>query len=152
MLIGLPGSGKSTFIQHLNNSNYVVLSTDNILTEWGAEKGLNYNEAFKKFPFKQVEAEFKRRYKAALKDKKDIILDQTNLTQKSRTRKLTQVPIEYQKIGIVFKINKEELDRRLKKRAIEEGKSIPEHVMKQMAASFSYPSKSEFDEIKEVNS
>ena len=57
MLIGVPGSGKSTYIDELKAQNpdrdYIVLSTDDILERLGSEKGLNYSQAFKNIPFKK---------------------------------------------------------------------------------------------------
>lgn len=154
MLIGIPGSGKSTYIKKLMAQNpdreYVVLSTDDILELWGSEKGLDYNQAFKRFPFKQVEAEFYKRFNRAISNKQNVILDQTNLTIKSRDKKLRKVPSEYEKVGVVFEVDPDEIKRRLDRREIETGKSIPDNVITNMVASYQSPTNREFDRIVNV--
>lgn len=154
MLIGMPGSGKSTYIGELKAQNpdrdYVVLSTDDVLERLGNEKGWDYNQAFKNIPFKKVQAIFNTNFRQAVKDKKDIIIDQTNLTVKSRAKKLNQLPKEYKKIGVIFSVEADEMKRRLDERAVETGKSIPRHVLDNMIRSYIPPSRSEFDEIIEV--
>ena len=154
MLIGLPGSGKSTYIQKLKSQNpqrnYVVLSTDDIIELWGQEQGLNYSQAFAKFPFKQVERQFYRNFDQAIKDRKDVILDQTNLTVKSRARKLDKIPSDYEKVGVVFDVDLDEIHQRLVRRVHETGKDIPDHVVQNMIGSFQPPSKQEFDKIVKI--
>ncbi len=154
MLIGMPGSGKSTYIDELKAQNpdrdYVVLSTDDILERLGDEKGWDYNQAFKNIPFKKVQAIFNTNFQQAVKDKKDIILDQTNLTVKSRAKKLNKLPEEYRKIAIVFIVTADELERRLNERFAKTGKSVPEFILNNMIRSYIPPSHSEFDEIIEV--
>lgn len=154
MLIGVPCSGKSTYIDELKSQNpdrdYIVLSTDDILERLGNEKGWDYNQAFKNIPFKKVQAIFNTDFRHAVKAKKDIIIDQTNLTVKSRAKKLNKLPEEYKKIGIVFIVTSDELERRLVKRTAMTGKIIPRSVLNNMIRSYVPPSCSEFDKIIEV--
>jgi len=76
---------------------------------------------------------------------KDVIWDQTNLTAKSRAAKLKMLP-DYYKIAVVFKTpDAEEHARRLASRP---GKSIPEGVLRSMAANLELPTEAEgFQEI-----
>ena len=50
MLIGMPGSGKSTYISELKAQNpdrdYIILSTDDVLERLGNEKGWDYREEY----------------------------------------------------------------------------------------------------------
>jgi predicted kinase len=64
---------------------------------------------------------------------KDIIWDQTSLTEKSRIRKFNMLP-KYTHIAVIFKTPEpEELARRLASRP---GKTIPDQVMRQMIEGF----------------
>ena len=70
------------------------------------------------------------------------------MTVKSRARKLSLVPKGYIKTAIIFLVDVQELQRRLKNRELESGKSIPDHVITSMRTSFQAPSTNEgFDEI-----
>jgi predicted kinase len=71
---------------------------------------------------------------------KDIIWDQTSLTEKSRIRKFNMLP-DYEHIAVVFKTPEpEELARRLTSRP---GKNIPDGVMKSMIRGFQMPTEAE---------
>ena len=154
MLIGLPGSGKSTYIQQIlidfPEMEYVVLSTDNILMAWAEEEGLNYTQAMQKFGTKKSEKLFKIQIRQALNNRQNIVIDRTNLSQNARRKILSQVPSEYKTKSIVFEVEPEELKRRLEQRAKETGKVIPERVITQMLGWYTAPTRSEFDEIKKV--
>lgn len=154
MLIGVPGSGKSTYIKKLKADNpdkeYVVASTDDIISAWGEAEGLNYSQAFQKFDYKKAETIFKNQIKDAIKNRKNIIVDRTNLTPKSRAKTMANLPNDYKTIAVVFDVDEKELQQRLDTRAAETGKHIPDKVVDQMKASFTPPSKSEFDHIVRV--
>ena len=152
ILVGLPGSGKSTYIKQLKSKkNYVVVSTDDIFDRFAADAGINYNQAFKILPYKEAEREMFDSLRAAVTQKKSIIVDQTNTTIKSRARKLGAVTKGYKKIAVVFSVDEKELQRRLDQREKEIGKSIPKDVIQSMKTSFQPPSKAEgFDEIIKV--
>ena len=46
MLIGVPASGKSTWVEQ-NKGNALVISTDNLIEAYAANLGKTYNEVFK---------------------------------------------------------------------------------------------------------
>lgn len=143
MLIGLPGSGKSTYIKKINKDNeYVVISSDDILEELAKLDGTDYNRAFAKHA-NFAGKEMFRRAEAAIKNGANIIWDQTNMNVKNRKRKLAMFPDTYTKRAVVFSIDDGELNRRLKKRERETGKKIPDHVIKSMAASYQAPTRGE---------
>ena len=98
---------------------------------------------------KAANAALREDVKQAVKDQRDIIWDQTNLTAKSRRGKLGQVPKHYERIALYFPTpDGEELARRLASRV---GKTIPVHVMASMIASLEPPVPSEgFDAIYQV--
>lgn len=151
MMVGAPATGKTTIIKQIlqNNpeKNYVVLSTDDIFTELGNKKGLTYNQAFASIPFKEVNHKFFNNLKQAINDRRNIIIDQTNMGKRARAKKLGLFPEEYKKSAYVFQVKREELNRRLADRFEKEGKSIPSYRIDQMLNSFQMPGKDEFDKI-----
>jgi predicted kinase len=152
VLVGLPGSGKSTYITQLQKQKpYAVVSTDDIFEQIARDADIDYNEAFKTTSFKDVERKMFIHLNQAVNKKQNIIIDQTNMTVKSRARKLELVPKEYKKVAVVFNVDSTELQRRLDKREKETGKKIPSHVIDSMKTSYQEPSKSEgFNEVKHI--
>jgi GTPase SAR1 family protein len=66
LLVGLPGSGKSTFVNNYKLKKHgIVASTDNILDQMAKDNGIFYNEAFKKFDFKIIDNQMKQEIKHA---------------------------------------------------------------------------------------
>lgn len=159
MMCGLPGVGKSTWIwqleSQLRNDHYplsdtdvVVISTDDIIEGLGTGYGMTYNELFDNVTYSFAE---KIMYKIAKhyidKKTKFVIWDQTNLTVKSRKRKLDMIPSEYEKICVYFEIpadHQERLDGR-------KDKFIPPHVIDSMKKTLEIPTESEgFNEVVKI--
>lgn len=152
MLVGGPGTGKSTWIRQFKARNpeedWVIVSSDDILDELGAIDGISYQDAFSKYA-SFANKEMFRRAEKAIQSGSNVIWDQTNLNRKSRKKKLGMFPDSYEKEAVVFVVSEAEIKRRLKKREEEVGKHIPPHVVKNMAASYQPPSKEEgFSKIK----
>jgi len=148
MLIGLPGAGKSTYIKN-NYSSFdgVVLSTDSYIENKAIEQNSLYSDVFKDY-IKEAEQNMLSELRYAIKNNENIIWDQTNLTIKSRRKKLNMIPDIYFKEAIVFSISNKELIRRIEKREKEEGKHIPFYILQNMKKSFEMPTKDEgFDVI-----
>ncbi|NJO63356.1 MAG: ATP-binding protein [Richelia sp. RM2_1_2] len=150
MLVGIPGSGKSTWIRnHMNKhpeKNYVVISSDDIIEELGAAEGLSYTEAFSKY-VGQATSMMKSKAIEAFRNRRNIIWDQTNLTPKTRKGKIQQAQ-GYRRIAVVWNLTDAEWSRRFNKRKTEIGKDIPKHVLDNMQKDFTMPSKSEgFEQI-----
>ncbi len=143
MLVGVPGSGKSTYIK--NNNLGVVLSTDDFIERVADSQNSTYNDVFKS-NIKTATSVMNEMLKTAVAEERNIVWDQTNLTVSSRKNKLSRIPDTYKKIAVVFPTpNNEELQRRLNSRP---GKTIPYHIMKSMINNLQYPSKDEgFDEV-----
>jgi predicted kinase len=144
MLIGVPGSGKSTWIgEQYWASDCVLVSTDKLIDIEAGRQGKTYNDVFKDY-ISEATRLMNDDIQAAVEAGKDIIWDQTNTSRKSRKAKLAQVP-GYRKIAIVFDTPAEdEWQRRLDSRP---GKSIPRAVLKAMAEGLQLPTEDEFDEI-----
>jgi predicted kinase len=148
VLVGLPGSGKSTWMRSmLANGNYVIISSDNEIEEYAKSVGLTYSDVFDEY-IKTATSNMNAKFKDAVANNKNIIWDQTNMSVKKRKSILQQIPKQYKKIAVVFQLEREELQKRLDKRAELEGKHIPMHVIDNMERSFEIPTVAEgFDEV-----
>jgi len=144
-LIGIPGSGKSTWISNQDwAGDCVVVSTDNHVEDYAKSVGKTYSEVFADYMPTAVELMAEDVVRAR-EQGKDIIWDQTSVNVKSRKRKFNMLP-NYEHIAVVFKTpEQKELYRRLFSRP---GKDIPDHVIASMIASFQMPTEEEgFKEI-----
>lgn len=139
MLCGIPTSGKSTYVERLKKISYwknaVVLSTDNYIEQEAKKLGLTYNEIFDDV-IKDATRELELQLKQAIEDNSDIIWDQTNLTIKTRKKKLSKIPSFYKKSSVYFQVSLEEALERNKHR---ERKFIPESILKRMYYQFEIP-------------
>lgn len=146
ILVGLPLSGKSTFINR-NYPDVKVISRDNLVMEvYGSD---NYSEAFKNVDQKEVDRLLDLRLKDANLNKENVIVDMTNLTPKRRKQTLRYFSEDYYKEVVVFPIlDKDEYDYRNKERKEKENKWIPPFVITSMLESYIVPTLDEgFDKI-----
>lgn len=154
MMIGVPGSGKSTVVDTMMNYflsqrvEYsekipVVLSTDSILTGIALKTSKTYDEVFHSH-IKEAEALMYKELTSAIEHNYNIIWDQTNLSKKSRSKKLFKLPSKYKKIAVVISTPEEEVHKKMLNRP---GKFIDEKIISSMKAYFEYPDINEFDEV-----
>lgn len=143
-LIGLPASGKSTF-RDVSDPYCTVASSDDYIEAYALKNDMTYNEAFAA-AIDDAQEHFERIVNQAVEDGRDIVIDRTNLSVKSRSHVLKKIPEEWTKRAIVFKhIDYETWMQRLKGRA---GKTIPNNVLISMMQSYQHPTKDEgFDEV-----
>lgn len=143
ILCGLPTSGKSTYVEKLKKLSYwknaVVLSTDNYIERQAQEHSTTYNQIFDDV-IKEATQELELQLKQAIENGSDIIWDQTNLSIKTRKKKLSKFPSYYHKGAVYFQISLEDALERNKHR---EGKFIPESILKRMYHQFENPTTSE---------
>jgi len=151
-LCGIPCSGKSTYVNKLKKLDYwkdaVVLSTDNYIEKQAQRCGMTYNQIFDDVidnATRELELEL-----SMAKDKgKNIIWDQTNLSVKTRRKKLSKLPSIYARGVIYFTVSLEEALERNENR---EGKYIPKSVLKRMWHQFEIPTLEEdFDYVEKVD-
>ena len=139
-LVGVPGSGKTTWI---NNQDWAMtcayISTDKFVDAYAREVGKTYSEVFTEFMPRAVEL-MAQEVVVARELGRDIIWDQTSTTLASRARKFGMLP-DYEHIAVVFATPEhKELEQRLKSRP---GKEIPEHVIASMIAGWDEPTEEE---------
>lgn len=138
MLVGIPGSGKSTWISKTFENNWPVVSSDNFIEQKAKENDASYDQMFQKH-IKEAEAFVTAQVKAYTEKNLSFVWDQTNLTKKVRARKLSQIPGDYFKMAVFFDISKQTILERLVKRSAEQGKTIPTNIINSMFGNMCAP-------------
>jgi predicted kinase len=147
-LVGVPGSGKSTWIKNQDWAKDCAIVSTDMWVEMEAERvGKTYSEIFDDYMPHAVMLMAK--HVELARDKgMDIIWDQTSLTPASRRRKFNMLR-DYEHIAVVF--NTPEMDELKRRLASRPGKNIPSPVMAQMIKGFVMPTLDEgFTEIRVV--
>jgi predicted kinase len=140
VLVGVPGSGKSTWIaQQEWARDCSIVSTDRWIEMFARELGRTYSEVFDLFMPAAVRA-MSAQVALAQQQGRDIVWDQTSVSVASRAKKFASLP-NYEHVAVVFATPEpEELARRLAQRP---GKVIPESVVQHMINTFELPTESE---------
>ena len=149
VLVGLPGSGKSTYVQTYlkEHPETVVVSSDDLIQAYADFHNQTYSWAYPLY-VKEADRLFKAELSKAIADGKNIIVDRTNMTIKSRRRILANVPKNYHKVAAVFSVDEDELKKRLQQRDLATGKHIPDSVINDMRRNYSEPTLDEgFDHL-----
>lgn len=145
MLVGVPGSGKSTWVKNQEwSKDCAVISTDRWVELEAERTGKTYSEIFQEYMPKAVEL-MAIQVELARDKGLDIIWDQTSTTIHTRAKKFRMLP-EYYAIAVVFRIPEpDELQKRLASRP---GKVIPSEVLQSMIDRWEEPTEDEgFKEI-----
>jgi predicted kinase len=140
VLVGVPGSGKSTWIF---NQHWIVgmeyVSTDYFVEKFARRMGKTYSEVFEQVMPRCVRL-MARAVRRARANGSDIVWDQTSTTVKSRERKFRMLP-DYWHIAVVFPTPEVSV---LKERlAGRPGKEVPWEVVQGMIDNFEMPSEEE---------
>jgi predicted kinase len=144
-LVGVPGSGKSTWIRNQDWAlGLTVVSTDAFVEDYARAQGKTYSEVFEEYMPTAVDL-MAEQVVFAREHGHTVIWDQTSTTVASRAKKFRMLP-DYEHVAVVFQTPEhKELMRRLSSRP---GKDIPEHVIASMIASWEDPTDEEgFSEI-----
>ena len=153
LLVGPPLSGKDTYLRSQDYSDFTIISRDDILMSLHDTN--DYSEAFHKVDQKEVDRLLIQKIQDCIDNKKNVIINMTNLSKKGRNRHLSKFPnSDYEKIAIVFpKLDITEYINRNLKRKNEENKFIPLNVIESMISNWEDVTSDEgFDQIIKLQS
>ena len=116
ILVGVPGSGKSTWISQQEwPEDTAFISTDKFVESFAASIGKTYSEVFDEYMSVAVNL-MAEEVLEAKRAGRTIVWDQTSTTVKARKKKILMLP-EYHKIAVILPTPEAtELNRRLKSR------------------------------------
>ena len=153
ILVGLPASGKSTFLENVKEK-HTVISKDLVILEMGKAKGLSaYSDIYKSLSDAEHKEAYKitmDRFREAVMLKENIYVDLTNMSKKSRNKYIHSLK-NYNTRAIVFITGQEALKNRNDIRSEKEGKFIHNGVYKNMMMSFMAPTLYEFDRVEYIH-
>jgi predicted kinase len=140
MLVGVPASGKSTWVASQEwIDDPVFISSDAYIERYAAGVDKTYSEVFESY-VGTATSYMNEDLNSARLNRKNIVWDQTNVSRKIRFRKLKQFK-DYDAVAVVFKTpDRDTLNARL---AARPGKNIPEFVMNNMINTFEMPTEDE---------
>ncbi len=136
--VGLPGSGKSTYAKDfIKEKDIEYLSSDSLRAVYG--KGED-DQTVTPIVFGHI----KRKVDEFLKDGKNVLVDATSVNRRERSDYINSAKKYGAKVvAIVFKMDRQGLIDRNKKRGEQGGRVVPDFVIDKMLAKFEEPSYSE---------
>ena len=141
--VGLPGSGKSTYAKNfIKGKDIEYLSSDELRAVFGKSEE---DQTVTPLVFGHI----KRKVDEFLKDGKNVLVDATSVNRRERTDYITTAKKYSAKVVVlVFKMDRQGLIDRNKKRGEQGGRVVPDFVIDKMLAKYEEPSTSEgIDEI-----
>lgn len=146
VLVGLPGSGKSTAAGRLASTirgqgrSCEIIGSDAYLEAEAVRRGLPYRTIFAE-RFDIAETIMWRQAKEAIRSRISVIWDQTNLTVSARHRRLRLFPKDYLRIAAVMSTADDEAWKRNLARGPD--RAVPEDAFHRMRAEFRRPNREE---------
>ena len=136
--VGLPGSGKSTYAKEfIKGKEIEYLSSDSLRAIFGKSEE---DQTVTPLVFGHI----KRKVDEFLKDGKNVMVDATSVNRKERSDYInTAKKYGAKVVAIVFKMDRQGLIDRNKKRGEQGGRVVPDWVIDKMLAKFEEPSYSE---------
>ena len=136
--VGLPGSGKSTYVKNfIKDKEIEYLSSDSLRAVYGKSEE---DQTVTPLVFGHI----KRKVDEFLKDGKNVLVDATSVNRKERSDYInTAKKYGAKVVAIVFKMDRQGLIDRNKKRGEQGGRVVPDWVIDKMFAKFEEPSYSE---------
>ena len=133
--VGLPGSGKSTYVKNfIKNKDIEYLSSDSLRAVYGKSEE---DQTVTPLVFGHI----KRKVDEFLKDGKNVLVDATSVNRKERSDYInTAKKYGAKVVAIVFKMDRQGLIDRNKKRGEQGGRVVPDWVIDKMLAKFEEPS------------
>ena len=136
--VGLPGSGKSTYVKNfIKDKDIEYLSSDSLRAVYGKSEE---DQTVTPLVFGHI----KRKVDEFLKDGKNVLVDATSVNRKERSDYInTAKKYGAKVVAFVFKMDRQGLIDRNKKRGEQGGREVPTFVIDKMLAKFEEPSYSE---------
>ena len=136
--VGLPGSGKSTYAKEfIKGKDIEYLSSDSLRAVYGKSEE---DQTVTPLVFGHI----KRKVDEFLKDGKNVMVDATSVNRRERSDYINSAKKYGAKVvAIVFKMDRQGLIDRNKKRGEQGGRVVPDFVIDKMLAKFEEPSYSE---------
>lgn len=144
LLVGVPGSGKSTWAEpYLTENGFQLVSTDSYIEASAKMMGKTYGDVFKA-TIGEATKFMERQINQVMAASQNLVWDQTNLTMKSRRAKLNKLlDAGYDVTAVAFEIPTAELEARRKAREVATGKSIPANICESMGSTYQRPTRLE---------
>ena len=133
--VGLPGSGKSTYVKNfIKDKEIEYLSSDSLRAVYGKSEE---DQTVTPLVFGHI----KRKVDEFLKDGKNVLVDATSVNRKERSDYInTAKKYGAKVVAIVFKMDRQGLIERNKKRGDQGGRVVPDWVIDKMLNKFEEPS------------
>ena len=129
--VGLPGSGKSTYVKNfIKDKEIEYLSSDSLRAVYGKDET---DQSVTSIVFGHI----KRKVDEFLKDGKNVLVDATSVNRKERSDYInTAKKYGAKVVAIVFKMDRQGLIERNKKRGEQGGRVVPTFVIDKMLNKF----------------
>ncbi len=143
-LVGLPGAGKTSLRKRF--AGYCVISRDDCLHHVTGER--DYRKAWQMQEAQglstDIDALVNAQFQQAIRDKRPILMDMTNLTRKLRRYWLSQLPNHYSPRALMMLACDQTLAKRNQERL---DKLLDSSVIHDMMLRFEHPLFDEFEQI-----
>ncbi|NP_835697.1 probable poly A polymerase [Rhodothermus phage RM378] len=144
-MIGVPGSGKSTFLQKVGEG--AIVSRDEIMMEYAAEIGItgDYNTVFREIhnnPMHKtkVNNRYMNAFRKAVEENEKVFVDATNMSYKSRRRFYNALRRDIaETVGYHYIVMLPDYFTCIERAENREGKSISREVVTDIARSLLLP-------------
>ena len=148
IMVGLPGSGKTTYIENCELSDsIVVVSRDKLVEDYAKMNGISYDEAWRSEET-NFDAQVDEMIIKAIAEKKDVVIDKTHMSPSSRRRSLARFPKTYTRFAHVITEDFKTIFNRNENR---NGKTIKMKTLVEMMKRFRPPMYDDFDIIEYPN-